>query len=149
MTDSITIQTGAKRILVNNDPNRVIEFNPSAVSFARRFYEMINDFQIKRKEYERRGKKLETDEVDEFGIPVTFGANLDLTEEAFAYFRERIDLLFGTGTSQTAFGDDDEWDMFEQFFTGITPFIEQARSDKMAQYLTAKKRGRVMEVKGK
>lgn len=149
MADSITIQTGARRVLVNNDPNRVIEFNPSDVGFARRFYELLRDFEAKQKEYEKRAKKLDTGEVDGYGIPANISEGIAMLEEACAFLRERIDHLFGAGTSQAAFGDANTLDMFEQFFAGIAPFIEQARSDKMARYLTAKKRGRVMEAKSK
>lgn len=42
--DSIRIDTGGVRLMVNGDPQRVIAFNPHDVVFAERFYALLGEF---------------------------------------------------------------------------------------------------------
>jgi hypothetical protein len=143
--DSIQINTGEKRIAVNGDPERVIVFNPSDVLFAERFYKLITEFEKKLNEYKIRAEEIdENSDVDDLGIPVNTQVRIDLMCEACIYIREQIDLLFGKGTSQKAFGDALTLDMFQQFFEGITPFIQNERSAKIEKY-TNKRPKRVVK----
>ena len=142
--DNLRIDTGVKRVTVNDDPNRVIEFNPTDVAFAERFYSVIRDFEVKQVEYQRRGQELDIQALDANGLPANVGAGLALLREACEFMRERIDSVFGVGTSQKAFGDALTLDMFEQFFEGIMPFIQTARSEKMTRHLNTELSGRVM-----
>jgi hypothetical protein len=48
--ESLHINTGGIRLCINDDPNRVIEFNPQDLSFAERFYSLLSDFEGKEKE---------------------------------------------------------------------------------------------------
>lgn len=144
--DSIRIDVGVKRVAINDDPARVIEFNPNDLAFAERFYELLRDFQGKQEEYERRAKELDAhQETDEFGIPKNLREGLALLREVCEFMREKIDRLFGAGTSQKAFGGAMTLEMFDQFFTGITPFIQSAREEKMTRYLNSQMAGRVMK----
>jgi hypothetical protein len=138
MTDTIRIDTGVKRILINGDEARVIEFNPQDTLFAERFYNLLKEFETKAGEFSARADELITDEVDEFGIPVNTGALLALTSEVCQYLRGQIDHVFGAGTSQAAFGGANTLNMFEQFFEGITPFIRQEREQKVKKYQAKK-----------
>lgn len=144
--ESLRIDTGAKRVMINDDPNRVIVFNPSDVAFAERFYRLIGEFQDKQAEYQRRAEELEQNAVvNENGIPSNLAESLALLREACEFLRAKIDDLFGAGTSEKVFGDALSLDAFEQFFEGITPFVQTARSDKMTRYVSKKVSGRVMK----
>lgn len=133
--DTIRIDTGEKRIMVNDDPNRVIVFNPSDTLFAERFYNLIGELETKSREYESRGKEIDScNELDGYGIPVNTAEHIDFLKEICTYMREKIDTLFGKGTSQAAFGDAMAIEMFEQFFEGITPFIKTARAKRVGKY---------------
>ena len=133
--DSLRIDDGVKRIAINDDPGRVIAFNPTDVTFAEKFYNLIGEFEIKLKEYQRMSDDLEkTDAKDDNGLPVNMDARLALLREVCGYIRGRIDYLFGVGTSQIAFGDVMAMEVFEQFFQGITPFFQRVRSAKIEQY---------------
>jgi hypothetical protein len=141
--DTLRIETGAKRLLINDGPG-FIEFNPADIGFAERFYQLIRDFEGKQAEYEARALELDNQqEKDAEGIPLNVDARFAFLRECCEYVRERIDHVFGAGTSQTVFGDTLNLDMFGQFFVGITPYIQQARQEKTAKYAPAKK-GRVM-----
>jgi hypothetical protein len=133
--DSITIVSGVKKIAINSDPDRVISFNPTDVVFAEKFYNLLGEFQDKLKEYQDRSAIIEAAaEVDENNLPVNLPDRIALMREVCEYMRGRIDYLFGPDTAQKVFEDALSLDMFEQFFTGITPFIQQARADKVSKY---------------
>lgn len=137
--DSIKITTGEKRIAINDDPGRVIVFNPTDVLFAEKFYSLIGEFQTRLTEYEKRSEEIDqVQDVDGNGLPANLDQRLALMREACEYMRERIDYLFGAGTSHKAFGDTLELDVFQQFFEGITPFVKEARTEKIAQYKVKK-----------
>lgn len=133
--ESLRIDTGVIRLQINDGPG-YIEFNPASVQFAQRFYALIGDFESKLEEYETRSAAIEANtETDKNGLPVNMPERLALLEETCNYIRAKIDDIFGAGTSQTAFGDDLNLDVFEQFLVGITPFVQRARSKKVEKYL--------------
>lgn len=143
--DSLRIDAGKKRIAINDDPGRVIEFDPTDVLFAERFYGLIQEFETKQVEYERRAAELDADQsLDQNGLPVNLSGRLAFMREVCEFMRSKIDGLFGPGTSQKVFGEALSLEMIEQFFTGITPFIQRARSDRVAKYTSAGKGKKVM-----
>lgn len=135
--DSLKIDSGEIRLSVNDDPSRVIAFNPDDTLFAEKFYKIVGEFESKMKEYKTRAGEIDRDvSLDNNGIPANVQDRISLLHEICAFVRERIDYVFGDGTSQTAFGDALNLGMFVQFFSGITPFIQSARSEKIAKYIT-------------
>jgi hypothetical protein len=132
--DNLRIDTGVKRIMINDGPE-FLEFNPSDILFAEKFYSLISEFETKMDEYKARTEEIEANkELDAHGMPVNFEARVKLMREVCEFIRERIDHLFGAGTSQKAFGNVLSLNVFEQFFAGITPFIKQARNEKVDKY---------------
>lgn len=144
--DSLKIDTGEKRIAINDDPERVIVFNPQDIGFAERFYELLRDFEAKQAEYQARSELLDNDETDEHGLPVNIGESLSLMREVCEFLNSKIDYLFGEGASQKIFGGAMTLDMYAQFFTGITPFIQVARQGKTAKYAPPGKQPRAKRV---
>lgn len=136
---SIQINTSTVRLLVNDDPNRVIEFNPEDIAFIDAFYGLIQEFDSKMNEFKQRELVIRKNKaVDKFGIPVSTKDEIKLTKDLCAYLRKQIDALFGDGTSDTVFGKANTPDMFVQFFDGITPFIQTAREKKVSKYTAVK-----------
>lgn len=132
---SIRIDTGSIRIAINDDETRVIEFNPNDLAFIERFYGLIGEFEGKEKEYEQKINTInQSVELDSYNIPKNMGESLVLLKEICEFMREKIDHVFGNGTSQKAFGSENTLSMFEQFFNGITPYIQQARTGKVDKY---------------
>jgi hypothetical protein len=137
MTDTLRIDTGEKHIAITNangDVRGEIVFNPADVLFAERFYKVVGEFDVKLTEYQSRYEEVGKD-TDEHGVLLHAENNLQLLRETCEYIRGQIDYLFGEGTSQIAFGDAMVLNMFEQFFDGITPFIQTARVQKISQYM--------------
>ena len=142
--DNIKVTAGIKRLAINGDPERIVEFNPSDILFVERFYEVYREFEIKQTEYDKKSKELDaqSSEINEDGIPVNMQAGLDFVKEVCNFMREKLDYLFGEGTSQKAFGDVQSVDMIGQFLEGVTPYIQETRTKKVNKYTnprTAKK----------
>ena len=136
---NLNINAGGIKLTINNDPNRVLEFNPEDVGFAARFYDLMQEFKAKAQEYSDEAQKLDNNkELDEYGIPVNMKEKIELLSKVCAYFREQIDRVFGLGTSAIVFGKINNVNMFAEFFEGITPYIDKARTEKIKKY-TGKK----------
>lgn len=133
--DSIKIVSGQKRIAINDDPERVIVFNPSDVVFAEKFYRLLGNFQQKLTDYEKRAESVDAvTEVDDSGVPVNLEERILLLREVCEYMGGQVDYLFGPGTAQKITDGVIDIDVYEQFFTEITPFIQRARQDKIQRY---------------
>lgn len=134
--NSITVDTGVRRLTINNDPERVIVFNPTDLNFVERFYSLVNEFEAKLVEYRGRAEEVESHtDTDSHGIPLNTPDRLQLMRETCEFIRSKIDELFGDGTSQVVFGSAMALDAFAQFFTGITPYITSARNQRMEKYI--------------
>ncbi|ADY54713.1 hypothetical protein Sgly_0347 [Syntrophobotulus glycolicus DSM 8271] len=131
------LTTGRIEIPIERDGENVgsLAFNPNDMAFVDRFYGLIGDFEAKEKEYQEKALALEENtETDSYGIPKNMKERLALLKDICGFLRGRIDYVFGDGVSQKVFGDANTLDMFEQFFDGIAPFIQQARVGKVEKY---------------
>ena len=145
MAQSIRIDTGEVRLLINDDESRVIAFNPNDISFLEAFFELLEDFEKKEKEFRNEERVLNANkDVDGHGLPKNIKGKIALNRKICRYMREKVDSVFGEGTSDTAFGTANTMDMFSQFFDGITPFIKSARDDKTSKYLASASEADVM-----
>lgn len=134
-SNSITIDTGEVQLLINNDERRVITFNPEDIAFVEALYNLISTFQAKTEEFSAKEEELKKNSsVDEFGIPAYAKEIIALNRTACEFVRKEIDKVFGEGTSHTAFGNANTMAMFEQFFNGITPFVQGKRQEAMKKY---------------
>ncbi len=132
---NININTGEIRLTVNGDENRVISFNPNDLQFIDNLYNLLADFENKEKEYKQRDTEIDKNtELNSYGVPIKLKDKIELTKEICNHMREKIDIVFGEDTSQKAFGNTNTLDMFEQFFEGVTPYIEKVRSTKINEY---------------
>lgn len=133
---NINIDTGEIRLTINDDPKRVVVFNPSDALFAERFYNLLQTFGEEREILEAKYDEIEQNqEVDKNGLPANIKQKFDLVKETCQMIKEKIDYVFGENTSQIAFGDSVNLDVFAQFFEGITPFIEKTREEKVKKYI--------------
>lgn len=135
--DALNISTGEKRISITRDgaPAGEIVFNPDDVVFAEKFYRLLGDFQNSFTQYQVQARALEAIKtLDDNGLPRNMSQRIELVSNACKYTREKIDLLFGDGTSQIVFGDALSLEAIKQFFEGIAPHIQAARVEKIQKY---------------
>jgi len=134
--ENVNVDTGVKRVTINNDPNRVIEFNPMDIEFAEKFYALIQEFEGKQVEYEAKATALDANkEVDAHGLPVNMKDSLAFLKEVCSFMKSKIDDIFGDGASTIIFGDSLNLEMFGQFFAGIVPHIKAARAKKVQAFI--------------
>ncbi len=137
--DSLNFETNAIKLMINDDPSRVISFDPTDVIFASKFYDVIGEFNQKMIELQKQARKFERETaIGENGLPLNAGDRLEFVKQVCQYLRGKIDDLFGAGTSQTVFGDGMSIQAIEGFFDGIMPYIEKARNKKLAKHISDK-----------
>lgn len=137
--DTLVLSSNTKKIAITRDGEEtgVLNFDPSDVIFAEKFYNLIAEFQAKAREYEPRALALDGNKAtDSNNLPVNFGERIALLREVCEYIRARIDHLFGIGTSQAAFGDVYDTDLIVQFLDGLKPFFQKTRVAKIEKYTT-------------
>ena len=141
--DKLKINTGAVRLLVDCDGvENEISFNPTDVIFVENLYKLMSELDVKKTEFTAKEAELNKNVgTNENGIPYNVAEKINLVKEVCKYMRDRIDVIFGVGTSDKVFGGANTLDMFEQFFNGITPYISKARAAKTAKYKNAGKKG--------
>lgn len=139
--EPLQITTGEKRIPIVRDgvPVGEIVFNPSDALFAEKFYRLIGNLQTTLGEYKTKANALDDNALDGNGLPLDMDARVALVKDACLYVRGEIDSLFGPGTSAMVFGDSMVLSAFEQFLSGLVPFIQAARVSKVQQYTKKRK----------
>jgi hypothetical protein len=133
---SLNIGNNKIRLAINDDENRIIEFDPNDVNFINRYYSMIANFEIKQKEF--MDKAAEIDKIttyNSFGMKVSDIEGSKLTLEMCEYMREQIDFVFGDGTSDTVFEDTIHPGMINEFLSGIAEYISSSRNSKIEKYI--------------
>lgn len=124
--ESLQIRTGEIKLQILDDSGEergIFKFNPEDVKVAERIMGLQEEFQIKQKEFQAKVPECETAE-----------AQVKLLTEIVDYFKGLVDECFGVGTSALVFGDSNTLGMFEDFFTGITPYYQKASEKRLAKY---------------
>ena len=82
------------RIAINDDPARVIEFNPDDVGFVERFYALIDNVEAKENEIKEKLEEIRKDQTESpYGMPNSIRREVQLTAEMCRYMREQIDTV--------------------------------------------------------
>lgn len=128
------------RLAINNDENRIIEFDPEDSMFINRYYEMMANFEIKQKEFIQKAAEIDKIEgKNSFGIKLSDIEGNKLMIELCQYMRGEIDRVFGAGTSEKAFGTVMRTSMITQFLSGIAEYVNEARNSKLSKYTSNNK----------
>lgn len=132
--DSIHVNSHSLRIAINDDPQRVLAFNPNDAGFAQRFYSLVDRLEEERKKLNDWAQEFHS-QLTDAADPVAMGQQVNAKElEVLHLLRDELDAVFGAGTSQMVFGDTMDMDVVCQLFEGLTPFVRKARAERMAQY---------------
>lgn len=142
---NLNIDDGSITLCVNQDQSRLLVFNPNDVNFAKRFYDLIKDFEEKEGEFVKKARKVDAEmEYDAEGNPLHIDSIFNLMGELDTYFKEKLDYIFGEGSSKTIFNgvncmsrDAKGNSILANFIMGITPYIEGARRKEVTKH-TAK-----------
>ena len=127
--ESLQVRTGQISLQILDDLGNergVFKFNPEDVAAAKRFFSIQDEFDMKSKEFNARVSELENSGDTE--------RQIDLLNEIVEYLNSLIDECFGSGSSDLLFGGAKTLSMYYDFFTGITPYYQQASEKRMEKY---------------
>jgi hypothetical protein len=137
MTDSLHVDTGEVRLLIDEDPERVLVFNPTDVLFAENFQHLRFEVEHKMGEFKAKAKELGSlpKSATEEEVIAQGNALIELRYSAISYLHSKIDDVFGKGTSQMVFGALCSEQSIVSFLEGVAPWIQVVREKKMAKYI--------------
>lgn len=126
--NELHISTGAVRLDIIRDGENVgvFKFNPKDISEAQRYSEVVTEMENKRVKYLEKAKTLDAEN--------DIKAKIDFLAEYVKEMRNDIDKIYGEGTSNLAFGDTLDIDMFFDFIEGLAPYYKKASSERTAKY---------------
>jgi len=107
------IQNNKIRLLINDDENKVIEFNPSDLRFAQKLKVMYDNL---------TNIKIESQDID--GL-------IKVCE----IIENNIDELFGAGTSAMVFEGQMDILLYHQFINELIPYAQKASEKRVAKYI--------------
>lgn len=126
---SIRFDDGFKEFMINDDPNRVIRFNPAD-------YGILERFNGARKEILSEMEKIQGDiDINPDGTPNVPEDELTEAAEMLSQVRtlicDKVDYIFGSPVSEAAFGTQSPLSsvkglpLFERFIKAAQPYIEK------------------------
>lgn len=137
--DGIRINTGAKRIEVNDDGDYIV-LNFADSSFVDRFFAMYD--RIKQRADEAVPQAEEIDAKYQAGSEEHTRAAAALYCKLHEDIMGEVDKFFGPGTCKKVFGDIVPGiELYDDFFRQLMPYFEQfgkERAQKMSKYSAAR-----------
>jgi len=142
--ESLRLNTKQIEIMIDDDPDRIIRFNPEDVHLRGRIYDLGKV--VKRKEIEMKQRIAEIEQFegeDELGLPLRDVAAKDFMIELADFFTSEIDTAFGEGTSEKVFAGGFDFESMALFLEFATSKFEAVGSKKVNERLnktTARKK---------
>lgn len=142
--ESISIDFGIKKIAINNDPNNVIEFNPTDVNFYKKWIGLLEFWKQNEKSLLEKSIDIDTrKKSQDMNISIqALKEEGEIREKICHDIFIQIDSIFGNETSKKVFGNLNSEHAIGSFLEGVMPFINDARAQKIDQYLPVKKANR-------
>ncbi len=129
--NNININDGFKEFTINNDPDKVIRFNPSDLGIIERINKAYNAI---------TNAEIDNVELNPDGTPVDTMTAASQTVEKFRnLICEQIDYIFNSSVSEVVFGNQSPLSMvkgipfYERFLNAVVPIIEkEAKAEQLA-----------------
>lgn len=135
----VRVNTGAKRIEVNDDGDYII-LNFGDNSFPDRFFSMIDRVQQHGDECRKKLEEIGSEHKE--GSEDYVRASAALLRGVHEDIRDEVDGFFGPGTCRKVFGDIlPGVELYDEFFTQLMPYFEEAgreRAQRMKKYSAAR-----------
>jgi len=123
--ESLRLKTKRVEVMIDDDPERIITFNPEDVHLRGRIYDLGKV--VKRKEIEMKQRIAEIEQFegeDELGLPLRDVAAKDFMIELADFFTSEIDTAFGEGTSEKVFAGGFDFESMALFLEFATSKFE-------------------------
>lgn len=128
--ESLNIETSKKRLCLNGDESKVIEFNPEDLDTRKKFFDASKEIFQKQREYDIAVKEIESEQDDMKKTEKAF----ELEQNLYNLMKNIIDDIFGNGTSDMI--TDGKTNIFSlvNFIIAITPYFRAVTDKQKNKY---------------
>lgn len=129
--DKITLQSGVKRIQVNENGD-FITFDARDQGFTERFMKLLKDFTNKKAEYDAKVKDLQSMPCDTEKEQLTRAtAALEFNSSVCNWMAEQINAVFQDDVKQKVFGDiTPTGEAWAEFMYQLAPIVQVAKAEQ-------------------
>lgn len=128
--ESLNIETSKKRLCLNGDESKVIEFNPEDLDTRKKFFDASKEIFQKQREYDIAVKEIESEQDDMKKTEKAF----ELEQNLYNLMKNIIDDIFGNGTSDMITDGKSNIFSLVNFIIAITPYFRAVTDKQKNKY---------------
>ena len=128
--ESLNIETSKKRLCLNGDESKVIEFKPEDLDTRKKFFDASKEIFQKQREYDIAVKEIESEEDDMKKTEKAF----ELEQNLYNLMKSIIDDIFGNGTSDMITDGKSNIFSLVNFIIAITPYFRAVTDKQKNKY---------------
>jgi hypothetical protein len=142
---TIQLDTGIKKVKIQvvNGVDYDLIFNPNDTLMISQLHDLYFKMVEKSKEIEKLQETFGEPELDENGVPLDINPVIQETNDFNQLVKDRIDVIFGKGTSQAIYGKTMFYSgmlhVYTDLISGLLSFAEPIRAQKVARHVVTKK----------
>jgi len=137
--ERLQLKTNRVQIVIDDDPERAITFNPNDVQLRDRIYRLGKTIKSRQSEIEKRIQEFDLLEgEDELGVPLKDIAAHKLMVELAEFISAEIDATFGKGTSEKLYFDGFDFESTSDFMELVSSKLQAVSQNKINQRLSNK-----------
>lgn len=124
----LQIDTGLIELEIERDGKKVgvLIFNPASLDESRKHAEIVEKLENGQAELMKKAKELDVNGTDV--------ERIDFMKDFVTDMRNKIDAVYGDGTSDMCFGNCYSAEVITDFFVQLKPYYEKASKDRKAKY---------------
>lgn len=128
----LLINTGKIELDINRDGEKVgvFSFNPTSLDESKKHAEIVEKLENGQEELTKKAK-----ELDKSGTELE---RIDFMKEFVTDMRDKIDEVYGEGTSELCFGNCYSAEVITDFFVQLKPYYEEASKKRKEKYKNSK-----------
>jgi len=140
--ERLQLKTNRVQIVIDDDPERVITFNPNDVQLRDRIYRLGKTVKSRQIEIEKKIQEFDLLEgEDELGVPLKDIAAHNLMVELAEFISKEIDATFGVGTSEKLYFDGFDFESTSDFIELVSSKLQTVSQNKIDQRLSKYAKG--------
>lgn len=128
--ESLNIETSKKRLCLNGDESKVIEFNPEDLDTRKKFFDASKEIFQKQREYDIAVKEIESEQDDMKKTEKAF----ELEQNLYNLMKSIVDDIFGNGTSDMITDGKSNIFSLVNFIIAITPYFRAVTDKQKNKY---------------
>lgn len=122
---NINVKTNKKRLALNGDENKIIEFNPQDLNTRKKFLKAKNEVFEAQRNFDVKLNNLQEGDIEKA---------LELEQELFEFTKKIVDDIFGIGTTDMITDKDIDVIAVCNFIVAITPYFKEVNEQQKNKY---------------